>query len=71
MLQLEYTKKYLCSDEQEAELFIEKLKNECDGTLVDWKVSRKETKDAEYFIVSIKIRNLTLAEGKEKLYGEA
>lgn len=69
MIKLEYTEKYICGDEQEAENFIEKLKVECDGTLVDWKVSRKETKEGEYFIVTVKIRVLTLAEGKDKLNG--
>lgn len=69
MLKLEQTEKFLCGDETEAELFIEKLKENDEAVLIDYKVSKKETKNGEYFVVTTKLRYLTLAEGKEKMNG--
>lgn len=64
---MEKTKKFAVSTEQEVDFFIDKYKNIEEGLLVDHKVSYKDTKDGDYFIVTIKVRYLTLAEAKEKV----
>lgn len=64
---MERTEKFMCTDEDFAENLVEEYKaNQETFTLVDWKVTRKETKDSEYFIVTLKCRYQTLAEAKEK-----
>lgn len=63
---MEKTEKYICGAEDYAEALVDKFKREqTDYTLVDWKISRKETKEGEYFIVVVKLRYKTLAEAKE------
>lgn len=66
-LKMETTNKFFCIEEDIAEQMVEKAKNDEEGTLVDWKISRKETKDGEYFIVTLKTRYLTLTEAKAQL----
>ena len=63
---LEKTEKFMCGDEDYAEKLVEKYKsNQGDYILVDWKLTRKETKEGEYFIVTLKSRFKTLAEAKD------
>lgn len=62
---MEKTEKYICGAEDYAEALVDKFKREQIYTLVDWKISRKETKEGEYFIVVVKLRYKTLAEAKE------
>ncbi len=64
---LEQTEKILFKDEDYAEQYIETQKNQ-DFDLIDYKVSKKENKtNGEYFIVTLKKRFKTLAEGQESL----
>lgn len=62
---LEVTEKYIITSEQEVTDKIEEYKNKEEGLLVDHKVSLKETKTGEYYIVTLKLRHLTLPEAKE------
>lgn len=63
---MEKTEKYICGAEDYAERLVAKFKDEQSiYLLVDWKISRKETKEGEYFIVVVKLRYKTLAEAKE------
>lgn len=64
---METTNKFFCLEEDVAEQMVEKAKADEEGTLVDWKISRKETKDGEYFIITLKTRYLTLTEAKAQL----
>lgn len=65
---MERTEKYMCPDEDYAEKLVESYKEEQgDYILVDWKLTRKETKEGEYFIVTLKTRYKTLAEAKDSL----
>lgn len=65
---LEKTEKYFFSDEIKAEEAILQQKENSDGDLIDYKLSKKETKDGEYFIVVLKTRYATLTEAKEQAY---
>ena len=63
---MERTEKFMCASEDYAEKLVEKYKAEQDEyTLIDWKLTRKETKEGEYFIVTLKARYKTLAEAKD------
>ena len=64
---METTNKFFCLEEDVAEQMVEKAKADEEGTLVDWKISRKETKDGEYFIITLKTRYLTLTEAKAQV----
>lgn len=64
---LEQVEKFITVLEDEAENLVETYKQKQDCVLVDWKISRKETKESEYFIVTLKTRFLTLTEAKEKV----
>ena len=65
---MERTEKFMCRDEDYAEKLVEKYKEEQgEYMLVDWKLTRKETKEGEYFIVTLKTRYFTLTEAKEQL----
>lgn len=65
---MEETFKFMCSSEDTAEKLVESTKNDdSKGLLIDWKLTRKETKDGEYFIVTLKTRHKTLTEAKEEL----
>lgn len=65
---MESTEKFMVSAEDSAEALVERYKaNQDEYILVDWKLTRKETKEGEYFIVSLKKRYKTLAEAKEML----
>lgn len=65
---MESTEKFMVSAEDYAEALVEKYKaNQDEYILVDWKLTRKETKEGEYFIVTLKKRYKTLAEAKEML----
>lgn len=65
---MERTEKFMCPDEDLAEKLVEEYKdNQGDYLLVDWKLTRKETKDGEYFIVVLKTRYKTLTEAKDSL----
>lgn len=66
-LPLERTEKMLVSDLDYAEQIVEEAKAKTDETLVDYKVSYKETKDSEYYIVVLKFRQMTLGEAKEQM----
>jgi len=62
---LEKTEKFYITEESEVDEIIEEYKEHKDGLLIDHKVSYKETKDNIYYIVTLKMRYLTLAEAKE------
>lgn len=63
---MEKTEKFICGQEDYADKLIEKYRDDqSDYTLVDWKTTRKETKEGEYFIVTLKSRYYTLPEAKE------
>ena len=64
---LETTEKYLVTDEFEVDSMIEEFKRSDVATLVDHKVSLKETKTDSYYIVSLKMRYNTLSEAKESI----
>ena len=65
---MEKTEKFMCRDEDLAEKLVEKYKEEQgEYVLVDWKLTRKETKEGEYFIATLKTRYFTLTEAKEQL----
>jgi len=65
---MERTEKFMCPDEDFAEKLVESYKeDQGEYLLVDWKLTRKETKDGEYFIVVLKTRYKTLAEAKDSL----
>lgn len=65
---MEKTEKFMCGSEDFAEKLVERYKDEqSEYMLVDWKLTRKETKEGEYFIVTLKSRYYTLAEAKEQL----
>ena len=64
---LERTEKHIKLTEEEAEAFVEELKVDSEFTLLDWKIQLKETKESEYYLVSVKMRFRTLAEAKEQL----
>ena len=64
---LEKTEKHILSTEELAEELVEEFKENDEFTLLDWKIQLKETKESEYFIVTVKYRYKTLAEGKEAL----
>ena len=65
---MERTEKFMCADEDFAEKLVEEYKaNQETFTLVDWKVTRKETKEGEYFIVTLKSRYKTLTEAKDMM----
>ena len=65
---MERTEKFMCVDEDLAEKLVESYKqDQGEYLLVDWKLTRKETKDGEYFIVVLKTRYKTLAEAKDSL----
>lgn len=64
---LETTEKYLVTDEFEVDSMIEEFKQSDVATLVDHKVSLKETKTDSYYIVSLKMRYKTLSEAKESI----
>ena len=66
-IKLETTEKFLITDEFLVDSTIEEYKNTTDGTLIDHKVSLKETKDESYYIVTLKVRHKTLAEAKEDI----
>lgn len=63
---LETTEKFFITDEEEVNLLIEEYK-EKDDLLIDHKVSLKETKTGTYYIVTLKVRSLSLAEAKESV----
>lgn len=63
---MEKTEKFICASEDYAEKLVESYKD-AEETLIDYKISYKETKDMDYYIVTIKVRYLTLAEAKEKV----
>lgn len=65
MIKMESTYKYFFNTEEEAELFVEKMKKEDEGVVIDYKISNKETKAAIFTILTIKIRYKTLAEAKD------
>ncbi len=64
---LEFTEKYLFTTEDEAELLVEKKKQNEESVLLDWKISKKETKKGEYCLLTTKERLLTLEQAKEKI----
>lgn len=63
---MEKTEKHFFREEDYAERFIESSK-EGEHDLIDYKLSRKDTKEGEYFIVTLKKRFATLPEAKEQL----
>lgn len=65
MILMEQTEKLFSFDEAEGEMLIEKEKQSTECDLIDYKVSKKSTKDGEYFIVTLKKRFKTLQECKE------
>jgi len=64
---MEKTEKFFVSDEFLVNSLIEEYKNHEEATLVDHKVSLKETKDNTYFIVTLRLRYQTLSEAKESI----
>ena len=54
-------------DEIEAELYVEKLKKETEGNVIDYKISIKETKEGEYITLTIKEKFTSLAEAKDQI----
>lgn len=62
---LEVTEKFFITEEEEVERKIEEYKEHDSALLIDHKVSLKETKTGEYFIVTLKLRYLSLPEAKE------
>lgn len=64
---MEKTEKFFVSDEFSAESLVEEYKTSDEGMLIDHKVSFKETKDSTYFIVTLKLRYVTLPEAKESI----
>lgn len=64
---MEKTEKFFVSDEFLVNSLIEEYKNHEEATLVDHKVSLKETKDSTYFIVTLRLRYQTLSEAKESI----
>lgn len=65
---MEVTEKFMVSAEDYAEALVDKYKTgQGDYILVDWKITRKETKEGEYFIVVLKSRYKTLTEAKEMM----
>lgn len=63
---LETTEKFFITEETEVDLLIEEYK-EKDELLIDHKVSLKETKTGSYYIVTMKLRHLSLSEAKESI----
>lgn len=63
---LETTEKFFITEETEVDLLIEEYK-EKDELLIDHKVSLKETKTGSYYIVTMKLRYLSLPEAKESI----
>lgn len=61
---LETTEKFFVTEEAEVDLLIEEYK-EKDELLIDHKVSLKDTKAGTYYIVTLKLRYLSLPEAKE------
>ena len=66
---METSTKYLVTDEFLVDSLIEEYKNHAEATLIDHKVSLKETKDSAYFIVTFKLRYKSLSEAKEEFNG--
>lgn len=63
---MEKTEKFMVSAEDFSEKLVQRYKDNQDGyILVDWKITRKETKEGEYFIVTLKSRYKTLTEAKD------
>ena len=63
---MEKTEKFMVSAEDYAEKLVERYKaGQEEYLLVDSKITRRETKEGEYFIVTLKSRYNTLAEAKE------
>ena len=67
MILLERTEKFVCMDETEAELYVEKLKKETEGNVIDYKISIKETKEGGYALLTIKEKFTSLAEAKDDI----
>lgn len=66
MILMEESRKYFFSTEDEAINFLEKMKEETTGMIIDYKISNKETKSENYTIMTLKIRYKTLAEAKSE-----
>lgn len=64
---LEVQEKYIFSDENSAESFVEELKQNQEFELIDRKLTLKETKDSVFYILVVKKRFLTLSDGKQAL----
>jgi hypothetical protein len=64
---LETTHKFLVTDEFLVDSMLEEYKKNTEATLIDHKVSLKESKDSSYYIVMVKLRYKTLAEAKEDI----
>ena len=64
---LEKAEKHYYTDEDYAEKKIETYKNSTDFDLIDYKLSKKETKDKTYFVLTLKCRFSTLNEAKESM----
>lgn len=64
---MEKQEKFFVTEEVEADLLIEEYKNHEEAMLIDHKVSFKETKESDYYIVTLKLRYKTLAEAKETI----
>lgn len=66
-LLMEQTEKHIYVDELQAEAKIEELKEDESFTLMDYKLTTKETKESIFYILTVKKRFATLSEAKEKL----
>ena len=66
-LLMEQTEKHIYVDELQAEAKIEELKEDESFTLMDYKLTTKETKENIFYILTVKKRFATLLEAKEKL----
>lgn len=65
---MERTEKFMVPAEDLAENLVQRFKDgQEDYILVDWKITRKETKEGEYFIVTLKSRYKTLTEAKDMM----
>lgn len=67
MIILEQTRKILCVDETEAEMLVNKYKEETEGDIVDYKITNKDetSKCGSYTILTIKERLSTMDNAKE------
>ncbi len=65
---MEKTEKFMVPAEDLSEKLVQRYKDgQEDYVLVDWKITRKETKEGEYFIVTLKSRYKTLTEAKDMM----